>query len=237
MRIIHAKSRTDMSRKAANILSSQIIIKPACVLGLATGSTPLGVYDQLVEWYGKDDLDFSLVKTINLDEYCGLLSESDKSYRYYMNENLFSRVNIEPGNTYLPNGIASDFTAECKRYDHLIESLGGIDMQLLGIGHNGHIGFNEPGASFEKNTHIVHLKPSTIFANARFFDSIEDVPKQAITMGIKAIMKAKKILLIADGEDKREILHAAIFGPITPDVPASALQLHPDLTVVESCNL
>lgn len=237
MKIINAKDYKDMSRKAANIISAQVILHPACVLGLATGSTPVGAYDQLVEWYNKGDLDFSAVTTVNLDEYCGLDGASDQSYRYFMNTHLFDRVNINKERTFVPNGLAEDFDAECGRYDALIASLGGIDLQLLGIGHNGHIGFNEPGRAFEKTTHRVKLGESTIKANARFFDSIDDVPKEAITMGIKSIMQAKKILLVAGGEDKKAIMEKALFGPVTPDVPASILQLHPDLTVVEACGL
>lgn len=232
MRVIEAKDYTDLSRKAANVISAQVILKPNAVLGLATGSTPIGTYRQLIEWYEKGDIDFSMTKSINLDEYVGLGPENDQSYRYFMNHNFFDHININKKNTYVPNGMAEDREAECRRYDALINEMGGIDLQLLGIGHNGHIGFNEPGQAFEKTTHVVELGASTIQANARFFDSIEAVPKQAITMGIKSIMQAKKLLLIANGSDKKEIVEKALNGPVTPQVPASILQFHPNLTVI-----
>ena len=221
-----------MSRKAANIVSAQVIMKPNCVLGLATGSTPIGLYKQLVEWFRKGDLDFSEVMTVNLDEYKGLSRENDQSYYYFMHQNLFDHVNIPVENTHLPNGMEPDSEKECHRYAELIQSLGGVDLQLLGIGHNGHIGFNEPGESFDKQVHCVNLTESTIEANKRFFASAEDVPKQAYTMGIKNIMTAKKILLVATGEAKADALYKSLYGPITPNVPASILQLHPDVTVV-----
>ncbi|WP_312694474.1 glucosamine-6-phosphate deaminase [Caproiciproducens sp.] len=232
MKIISAPDYQSMSRKAANIISAQVILFPSSVLGLATGSTPLGVYSQLIEWYKKDDIDFSKVHSVNLDEYCGLSTEHEQSYRNYMNTNFFSQVNIPIENTNVPNGLAKDIDAECRRYDNVINSLGGIDLQLLGIGHTGHIGFNEPDDDFDKTTHCVKLKQKTIDANARFFDNAADVPQYAITMGIKAIMQAKKILLVANGASKAEILCRSLFGPITPEVPASILQLHNDLTVV-----
>ena len=227
-----AKDYADMSRKAANIVSAQVIMKPNCVLGLATGSTPIGLYKQLVEWFRKGDLDFYEVMTVNLDEYKGLSRENDQSYYYFMHQNLFDHVNIPVENTHLPNGMEPDSEKECRRYTELIQSLGGVDLQLLGIGHNGHIGFNEPGESFDKQVHCVNLTESTIEANKRFFASAEDVPKQAYTMGIKTIMQAKKILIVASGEDKAEIVQKAFFGPITPQVPASVLQLHNDVTLV-----
>lgn len=232
MRVIEAKNYVDLSRKAANVISAQVILKPNAVLGLATGSTPIGTYRQLIEWYEKGDIDFSMTKSINLDEYVGLGPENDQSYRYFMNHNFFDHININKKNTYVPNGMAEDREAECRRYDALINEMGGIDLQLLGIGHNGHIGFNEPGQAFEKTTHVVDLGVSTIQANARFFDSAEAVPKQAITMGIKSIMQAKKLLLIANGPDKKEIVEKALNGPVTPQVPASILQFHPNLTVI-----
>lgn len=232
MRIYRAKDYKDMSRKAANILSAQIIMKPNCTLGLATGSSPIGIYDQLVEWYNKGDLDFSEVTTVNLDEYKGLDKDNDQSYYYFMHKHLFDRVNIDVSRTYLPNGMETDSNKEAKRYTELIQHLGGIDMQLLGIGHNGHIGFNEPGASFEKDVHCVDLTQNTIEANKRFFDSIDDVPKQAYTMGIKTIMHAKKIVLVVSGADKAAIVQKAFFGPVTPQVPASILQLHNDVTLI-----
>lgn len=232
MKIISAPDYQSMSRKAANIISAQVILFPNSVLGLATGSTPLGVYNQLIDWYKKGDLDFSKVRSINLDEYCGLSGEHDQSYRYYMNKNFFEKINIPIDNTNVPNGKAADIDAECRRYDKVISELGGIDLQLLGIGHTGHIGFNEPDEDFDKTTHCVALKQKTIDANARFFASADEVPKHAITMGIKAIMQAKKLLLVANGESKADILYRSLFGPVTPKVPASILQLHNDLTVV-----
>ena len=228
MKIYKAKDYKDMSRKAANIISAQVIMKPNCVLGLATGSTPIGTYAQLVEWYNKGDLDFSEVTTVNLDEYKGLPRTNDQSYYYFMHQHLFDRVNIDPERTNVPNGMEP----ECGRYEELIRSLGGVDLQLLGLGHNGHIGFNEPGEAFEKETHCVDLTESTIEANKRFFASADDVPKQAYTMGIKTIMQAKKILIVVNGENKADIVERAFFGPVTPEVPASILQLHNDVTLV-----
>lgn len=232
MKIYKAKDYKDMSRKAANIISAQVIMKPNCVLGLATGSTPIGTYDQLVEWYNKGDLDFSEVTTVNLDEYKGLPRTNDQSYYYFMHQHLFDRVNIDPERTNVPNGMEPDAEKECGRYEELIRSLGGVDLQLLGLGHNGHIGFNEPGEAFEKETHCVDLTESTIEANKRFFASADDVPKQAYTMGIKTIMQAMKILIVVNGENKADIVERAFFGPVTPEVPASILQLHNDVTLV-----
>lgn len=232
MKIYKAKDYKDMSRKAANIISAQVIMKPNCVLGLATGATPIGTYDQLVEWYNKGDLDFSEVTTVNLDEYKGLPRTNDQSYYYFMHQHLFDRVNIDPERTNVPNGMEPDAEKECGRYEELIRSLGGVDLQLLGLGHNGHIGFNEPGEAFEKETHCVDLTESTIEANKRFFASADDVPKQAYTMGIKTIMQAKKILIVVNGENKADIVERAFFGPVTPEVPASILQLHNDVTLV-----
>ena len=232
MKIYKAKDYKDMSRKAANIISAQVIMKPNCVLGLATGSTPIGTYDQLVEWYNKGDLDFSEVTTVNLDEYKGLPRTNDQSYYYFMHQHLFDRVNIDPERTNVPNGMEPDAEKECGRYEELIRSLGGVDLQLLGLGHNGHIGFNEPGEAFEKETHCVDLTESTIEANKRFFASADDVPKQAYTMGIKTIMQAKKILIVVNGENKADIVERAFFGPVTPEVPSSIIQMHNDVTLV-----
>lgn len=232
IRIYKAKDYNDLSRKAANIISAQIIMKPNCVLGLATGSSPIGTYKQLVEWYQKGDLDFREVSTVNLDEYKGLSGENTESYRYFMNKNLFDQVNINKSNTNVPNGLAVDAEAECRRYNELIRSLGGIDLQLLGIGHNGHIGFNEPDEAFEKETHVVALTQSTIDANARLFEKKEEVPHYAFTMGIKSIMQARRIVIIASGEDKADIVRDAFFGAVTPKIPASILQIHSNLTVV-----
>lgn len=243
MNIVKVKDYEDMSRKAANVISAQVILKPSCVLGLATGSTPIGTYKQLIEWYNKGDLDFSKVSTANLDEYKGLTRENDQSYYYFMYNNLFKHVNIDLANTNIPDGTEPDSDKECTRYNKVIEDLGGIDLQLLGLGFNGHIGFNEPDEEFAKLTHCVDLQPSTIEANKRFFESIDDVPRQAYTMGIKTIMQSKKVLLLVSGEGKAEILRDALFGPVTPHVPASILQLHNDVTVVadeaalSKCNL
>ena len=233
MKIICAKDYQDMSRKAANIISAQVIMKPDCVLGLATGGTPVGTYAQLVDWYNKGDLDFSEVTTVNLDEYRGLPKEHPQSYWYFMNENLFSKVNIDPAKTNLPYGTNLDTAAECARYNGVIHKLGGIDLQLLGIGPNGHIGFNEPGEAFELETHCIDLAPTTIEANKRFFDGNETlVPKQAYTMGIKTIMQARKVLVVANGKAKAQAVKDAVTGPVTPACPGSILQLHPDCILV-----
>ena len=214
MKIIRTKDYQDMSRKAANIISAQMILK----------------YDQLVDWYKKGDLDFSKITTVNLDEYKGLPKENDQSYWYFMNKNLFSRVNIRPDYHFLPDGTNLDSDNECERYEKLIDSLGGIDLQLLGLGRNGHIGFNEPCDSFPQDVHVVDLTESTIEANKRFFASADDVPKQAYTMGVGTILRAKAILLVVSGKDKAEALNAV--GPITPQVPGSVLRLHPNVIIV-----
>lgn len=232
MKIIRTKDYRDMSRKAANIISAQMILKDDSVLGLATGSTPIGTYDQLVDWYKKGDLDFSKITTVNLDEYKGLPKENDQSYWYFMNKNLFSRVNIRPDYHFLPDGMNLDSANECERYEKLIDSLGGIDLQLLGLGRNGHIGFNEPCDSFPQDVHVVDLTESTIEANKRFFASADDVPKQAYTMGVGTILRAKIILLVVSGKDKAAALNAVVNGPITPQVPGSVLRLHPNVIIV-----
>lgn len=232
MKIYCTDDYTAMSRKAANILSAQVILNPGSVLGLATGATPVGIYHQLIDWYKKGDLDFEHVVSINLDEYAGLPGSHDQSYRYFMQQNLFDHINIKPENTHLPNGMAPDLEAECRRYNGIIEQYGPIDIQLLGIGHNGHIGFNEPGEAFELNTHVVELTQSTIDANARFFDSPGAVPRRALTMGIKTIMQARRVLVVASGESKADIVKRAFAGPVTTQVPASILQVHPDVTLV-----
>lgn len=234
MRIYECADYRAMSRQAANIISAQVILKPDCVLGLATGSTPIGTYQQLAKWNQQGDLDFSRVRTVNLDEYRGLPGTHPQSYRYFMDENLFSKVNIDPAQTHVPTGSREDSVAECAAYDALIERLGGIDLQLLGIGHNGHIGFNEPGDCFVLGTHEVSLTPSTLAANARFFEDPNEQPRSALTMGIGAILRARRILLIAHGEEKMEILNRALYGPVTPQVPASILQLHPNCIVIYS---
>lgn len=236
MKFISVKSYEELSRKAANIIAAQVISKPNCVLGLATGSSPLGTYAALAKYCDDGDVDFSGVTSVNLDEYVGLDGTNDQSYRYFMDTNLFSKINIDKNKTHVPNGCATDLKAEGTAYDKFIKDLGGIDLQLLGIGLDGHIGFNEPDKFFTAETHEVELDPSTIKANARFFASEADVPTKAITMGMMSIMQAKKVLLIANGEAKKEILEKAFYGPITPEVPASILQLHPDLTVIYSEN-
>lgn len=232
MKIIKTKDYEHMSRVTANLLSAQVIMKPDCVLGLATGSTPVGAYKQLVQWFQKGDLDFSEVTSVNLDEYKGLSPENDQSYRYFMNHNLFDHINIRKDHTFVPNGLEPDAEKACDDYNKIIHDLGGIDLQLLGLGNNGHIGFNEPSSSFEKETYCVDLTQSTIDANARFFSSLSEVPRQAYTMGIQTIMQAKKIVVAVSGQGKASIVKEAFFGPITPQVPASVLQLHSDVTVV-----
>lgn len=236
MKFITVSDYETLSRRAANLIAAQVNLKPDCVLGLATGSSPLGTYAKLAELCKNGDVDFSAVTSVNLDEYIGLTGDNDQSYRYFMDNNLFCNINIDREKTYVPNGCTADPDKEGERYDNLINSLGGIDLQLLGIGLDGHIGFNEPDKVFTKATHIVTLDPSTIEANARFFESADDVPKQAITMGMGAIMQAKKILLIANGKNKKDIITKAFYGPITPEVPASILQLHNDVTVIFSEN-
>ena len=232
MKLIYAKDYNDLSRKAANIIAAQMIMKPDSVLGLATGSSPVGTYKELIAKYQAGDIDFSQIKTANLDEYRGLTKDNDQSYAYFMYDNLFKDVNIDMANTNIPDGTNPDAEAECARYDAKVKELGGVDIQLLGIGHNGHIGFNEPCDEFIKGTHCVQLTESTINANTRFFAKKEDVPTEAYTMGIGTIMSAKKILLVAAGKDKAEIIYKMATGEVTPQVPASILQLHPDVTVV-----
>ena len=209
MKFITVDTYEKLSRQAANIISAQVILKPDSVLGLATGSSPLGTYKQLIEWYEKGDIDFSKVTSVNLDEYVGLDGSNDQSYRYFMNKNFFEHINIDINNTFVPNGSAVDLAGEGKRYDKHIAELGGIDLQLLGIGLDGHIGFNEPDKYFVKSAHVVDLHESSIKANSRFFASEDEVPKKAITMGMVSIMQAKKILLIASGKEKRDILEKA----------------------------
>ncbi|MCM1123905.1 MAG: glucosamine-6-phosphate deaminase [Eubacterium sp.] len=232
MRVYCAKDYDGASRIAANIISAQVIMKPDCVLGLATGSTPIGAYDQLIRWYEKGDLDFSKVHSINLDEYKGLTPDNEQSYRYFMNTHLLDHVNIDKANTFVPDGTEQDSEKACRAYDEIIRAHGGVDLQLLGMGHNGHIGFNEPSSDFAKGTHCVQLAESTIAANARFFASMDEVPKEAYTMGVGSIMQAKKILVVVCGEDKKDIVKKAFLGPITPQVPASVLQLHNDVILV-----
>ena len=232
MRLIRARDYQDASRKVANIISAQVILKPDCVLGLATGSSPVGAYQQMIKWCDKGDVDFSQTKTVNLDEYVGLAADHDQSYAYFMRDNLFDHVNIDQANCNIPNGMNPDAEAECARYDAVIEELGGIDLQLLGLGPNGHVGFNEPADEFVKNTNKIHLTEATIEANSRFFATADDVPKYAYTMGIGAIMKAKRVLLVVNGAKKAQAVKDCFFGPIKPQAPGSILQLHPDFTLV-----
>ncbi|MBE6633200.1 MAG: glucosamine-6-phosphate deaminase [Ruminococcaceae bacterium] len=234
MNFIKVKTYEELSQKGAAMIAALVVNKPKAVLGLATGSSPVGIYKNLAAWNKAGYVDFSEVTSVNLDEYLGLKGDHPQSYRYFMQENLFNHVNIRPEATHVPNGCAEDYAKECEGYDALVESLGGTDLQLLGIGLDGHIGFNEPADHFEKATHVVDLHPSTIEANARFFNSADEVPKQAVTMGMLSIMRAKKILLIANGPAKKEVLEKAFNGPITPMLPASLLQLHPDVTVIYS---
>jgi len=232
VRIIRAKDYEDLSHKAASIVAGQLLLKDDSVLGLATGSTPMKMYQELVKMHLEKNLDFSEVKTFNLDEYIGLNPENENSYHYYMRENFFKYVNISPENTFLPNGMAENVEKECEDYELQIRKRGGVDLQILGIGKNGHIGFNEPDLKFEATTHMVKLDQETIKDNARFFATVEEVPKYAISMGIKTIMNAKKIILLIHGSNKVGIVKEALYGKITPQIPGSVLQLHPDVTVI-----
>ena len=232
MRIYECADYRAMSRRAANIISAQVIYKPNCVLGLATGGTPVGLYKQLVDWYKKGDLSFAETRSVNLDEYLGLSPHHEQSYRYFMQVNLFDHIDIKPENTHVLDGLAKNPQAECTAYNRLIRDLGGIDLQLLGMGHNGHIAFNEPGDNFGLGTHVVSLSERTIDANQRFFESRDEVPRHALSMGIKNIMNARRILMVVSGEEKADIVCRAFAGPVTKEVPASVLQLHPDVTLV-----
>lgn len=233
MKVIVEKDYKMLSKKAAEILKEEIENNPSIVLGLATGSTPVETYNELIRYHKEEGLDFSKVKTFNLDEYVGLDGDHPNSYRYFMNENLFNHINIDLDNTFVPDGKALDTIKYCKDYDQFIDQAGGIDIQILGIGTNGHIAFNEPDDSLSVNTSIVDLTQSTIESNARFFDSMDEVPKTAITMGIGSILKAKKIILLASGSSKAEIVKALIEGDrISTQLPASLLLLHPDVTII-----
>lgn len=232
MKFIKVKDYEEMSKKAASILAAQIIGDPESVLGLATGSTPEGMYRYLKTWYQDGILDFSGIRTLNLDEYRGIAREDEQSYYHFMKQNLFDQVNIRTENTHIPNGEETDSDKVLREYEALIDQMGGVDLQVLGIGRNGHIGFNEPSEEFPEKCHCVELADSTIEANRRFFEKAEDVPRQAYTMGIGTIMRAKKILLLVSGDDKAEALRQAVCGPITPRLPASVLRLHRDVTVI-----
>jgi len=231
--MITVKTIEEMGRAAASVIEQEIRNKPDIVLGLATGSSPVSLYKELIRLNREEGLDFANVRTVNLDEYVGLEPDHPQSYRYFMNENLFDHINIDPKNTHLPDGTAADLTEECAGYDLLIDEIGGIDLQLLGIGVNGHIGFNEPADEFSNKTSAVPLTDATINANARFFDDISEVPREAITLDIRHIMQALKIVLVATA-GKKDIIVEALYGKITPQVPASVLQLHRDVTVVFS---
>ena len=233
LNIIKVKTPEEMGRAAADEFEAVICRKPACVMGLATGSTPMPLYRELIAREKAGLIDFSRVRSANLDEYKGLAPDHPQSYRRFMQENLFDHISIKPENTIVPDGLAADIPAMCEAYERKIEDWGGVDIQLLGIGHDGHIGFNEPNEAFELGTHCVDLKEETIEANKRFFDGNADlVPKQAYTMGIKTIMQARKVLMVANGKGKADIVKKAFFGPVTPEVPASILQMHPDFILV-----
>lgn len=232
MRIIKVDDYDGVSNRTADMILAQVNLKPDSVLGLATGGSPVGAYKKIVAAYQNGRVDFADVTTINLDEYRGIHREHEQSYWHFMQENLLSHVNVRAENCFIPNGENLDKESVCREYDQIIEKFGGIDLQLLGIGLDGHIGFNEPADSFEKNTHCVELTESTIEANKRFFARKEDVPRQAYTMGVLPIMQAKRVVMIASGENKAEILKKSFQGPITPQVPASILQLHPDVTLI-----
>ncbi|MCB2360417.1 glucosamine-6-phosphate deaminase [Clostridium estertheticum] len=232
MRIIVVDNYEEMSKKAALMVASQVMLKPDSVIGLATGDTPLGMYEELVKLYNKKEVDFKEVRTFNLDEYYGLDPENPQSYYSFMNKNLFDKVDISKNNINMPDGMVKDVNDFCLLYENKIKTLGGIDMQVLGIGGNGHIGFNEPNVNFEAQTHLVNLDEQTIEANSRFFKSIKEVPVKAISMGIKTIMNSKKIILLANGLNKAEAIAKAVNGKINPSIPASILQLHNDVTII-----
>lgn len=237
MEIIKVKDNEALSQKAADMIAEVLETKADPVLGLATGSTPERMYEILVERQKNGELSFKNATTFNLDEYVGLSGDNDQSYRYFMNERLFNHIDIDKANTHVPNGLAEDVDQECSDYEKRIADKGHVDIQVLGIGLNGHIGFNEPGSAEDSRTHIIELDPSTREANARFFDSIDDVPTQAITMGIGSILEAKKIMLLVHGEKKAEILKKVINGEVTSDVPASYLKNHPDVTIITDIEL
>ncbi len=231
MKIIVCKDAAEVAARAAEIMQAVVCEKSDAVLGLATGSTPLGLYHNLIDAHNREGIDYSHVTTVNLDEYAGLPADNDQSYAYFMRHNLFDGLGIAPTQTHIENGMATDPAAECARYDALLEALP-RDIQLLGIGSNGHIAFNEPGTSFDTTTHVVDLKESTIRDNARFFASMEEVPRQAFTMGMKQIMDAKQILILATGEAKADAVYGMVEGEVTTALPASILQTHPACTLI-----
>lgn len=232
LNICKAETVEEAARLAADRFQELLCTKPACVLGLATGSTPIPLYRELIAREQAGRIDFSRVRSVNLDEYKGLAPDHPQSYRRFMQENLFDHISIRPENTYVPDGLATDVDAMCSAYERTIEDLGGVDLQLLGLGHDGHIGFNEPGDHFPACTHETALAEITRQANARFFASEAEVPAAAYTMGVGTVMAARRILMIVTGADKSDILHKAFFGPVTPWVPASILQFHPDVTLI-----
>lgn len=232
MKVIIARDYKELSKKASSILASQLILKPESVLGLATGSTPIGTYEELIKLHKQGVISFSSVTTFNLDEYYGLDRNNSNSYSYFMRDKLFNHIDIDNNRVHIPNGLTKDIQKECQAYEKKIIEKGGIDIQLLGIGRNGHIGFNEPDIKFEAITHLVNLDTDTICANARFFKDVKAVPKKAISMGIRTIMNSKKILLLASGEEKAQIVYDTLYGKITPEIPASVLQLHPNVIVI-----
>ncbi|MTI47116.1 glucosamine-6-phosphate deaminase [Sporosalibacterium faouarense] len=231
MRIIVAKDYSMMSKIASRMIETEIKKNPRAILGLATGSTPVGAYKKLIDAY-KKGLDFSKVTVFNLDEYYGLAPSHEQSYAYFMRENLFNHINIDISKTYIPDGMTKNPKIECRKYDQLVRESGGIDLQLLGIGENGHIGFNEPSEELQIDTHLVELTHTTVSANSRFFESVDDVPRQAITMGLGSIMKADKIILLASGENKSKIIAKTIEGKVSTSTPSSLLQLHPKVTLI-----
>ncbi|MFH1855935.1 MAG: glucosamine-6-phosphate deaminase [Candidatus Omnitrophota bacterium] len=232
MRIIVTKNPEEMGKVAAKLIADEMKSHSTPVLGLATGSTPVTCYKELIRMHKEGAVDFSTTVSFNLDEYVGIGPDHDQSYRYFMNTNLFDHVNINKKNTHVPDGLAKDVDAFCQKYEDMIDEIGGVHLQLLGIGGNGHIAFNEPGSSLSCRTKKTSLTPKTIDDNARFFAKKEDVPTQAMTMGIGTILEARRILLVANGANKAQAIASAIEGPVTAKVPASALQLHPDVTFV-----
>lgn len=232
MKLICVSSEHEMSLEASRLIAAIVRARPDAVLGLATGSTPVGTYNELARMCHEENLDFSRVRTVNLDEYIGLDGSHPQSYRFFMMEYLFSRINISPANTFVPNGLAQDLERECRDFDELLEGLGLADLQLIGIGPNGHIGFNEPADYFTPQFHCTALTEETINANCRFFDSRDEVPRHAITMGMRGIMSARRLLFLANGKKKARAVAEACFGPVTPRVPGSIIQLHPDVTVI-----
>ena len=232
IQIERVKDYSALSKKAAMFIAAEIVQRKSPVLGLATGSTPVGTYKVLRELYQEGRLDFSPVRSVNLDEYRGLSPEDSHSYRYFMNEELFNHVNIIKENTHVPDGTVADADAACSSYEKLIQELGGIHLQILGLGHDGHIGFNEPSEDFPARTHCVKLTEETINANQRFFAKKEDVPTEAYTMGIGTIMHAEKILLLVSGKDKASILQKVLEGPVTPEIPASIFQFDPNVILI-----